>query len=87
MNYLAMFGMPQYLEWGLLVLLGLVLFGRKLPGIARSLGQSIVEFKKGVKGIKDEVDQASDKTVEASQTKKEVIDVDATSKASSESQS
>jgi len=28
--------------------------GKKLPGLARSLGQSIVEFKKGIKGDEDD---------------------------------
>ena len=32
----------------------LLLFGSRLPGVMRSLGRSVVEFKKGVKGI-DEV--------------------------------
>ena len=41
--------------WELLVLLAVVLllFGSRLPSLARSLGQSIVEFKKGVKEIGD----------------------------------
>ena len=39
----------------LLVLLGVLLFGRKLPEIGRSLGKTVVEFKKGVKGLEDEV--------------------------------
>jgi sec-independent protein translocase protein TatA len=41
--------------WQLLILLGVVLllFSSRLPSLARSLGQSIVEFKKGVKEIGD----------------------------------
>ncbi|NJM35705.1 MAG: DUF4861 family protein [Rhodomicrobium sp.] len=30
-------------------------FGKRLPEVARSLGKGIVEFKKGVRGIEDEV--------------------------------
>ena len=32
----------------------LLLFGNRLPSLMRSLGQGIVEFKKGVKGIEDD---------------------------------
>ena len=35
----------------LLLVLGVLLFGRKLPDIGRSLGKTMVEFKKGMKGI------------------------------------
>jgi sec-independent protein translocase protein TatA len=36
----------------------LLIFGNRLPSVMRSLGQSVTEFKKGVSGIEDEVDQA-----------------------------
>jgi sec-independent protein translocase protein TatA len=32
----------------------LLLFGNRLPGLMRSLGQGVVEFKKGVRGIEDD---------------------------------
>lgn len=32
----------------------LLLFGSRLPKVMRSLGQGIVEFKKGVQGIEDD---------------------------------
>jgi sec-independent protein translocase protein TatA len=35
-----------------------LLFGRKLPEVGRYLGKGIVEFKKGIKGLEDEVDTA-----------------------------
>ncbi len=41
----------------LLLVLGVLLFGRKLPEIGRSLGKTMVEFKKGMKGIEDEVSE------------------------------
>jgi len=43
----------------LLLVLGVLLFGRKLPEIGRSLGKTVVEFKKGVKGLEDEVSETS----------------------------
>lgn len=41
----------------------LLIFGNRLPGVMRSLGKSVTEFKKGVSGIEDEIDQqiAADK--------------------------
>jgi sec-independent protein translocase protein TatA len=41
-----------------LALLGVVIFGRRLPEIGRSLGKTIVEFKKGVGGLEDDLDTA-----------------------------
>jgi sec-independent protein translocase protein TatA len=49
-----MFGIGH---WELMILLAIVVLlfgGARIPSIARSLGQSITEFKKGVKGIDDE---------------------------------
>ena len=39
-----------------LIILGVLLFGRKLPDVGRSLGKGIVEFKKGIKGLEDDID-------------------------------
>ena len=37
----------------------LLLFGNRLPGLMRSVGRSVVEFKKGVHEIeRDDVDEA-----------------------------
>ncbi|MFO0934767.1 MAG: twin-arginine translocase TatA/TatE family subunit [Planctomycetota bacterium] len=36
------------LGWAVILILGLLLFGRRLPGVARNLGQGINEFKKGL---------------------------------------
>jgi sec-independent protein translocase protein TatA len=35
----------------------LLFFGNRLPGVMRSLGQSVTEFKKGAAGIEDDVDR------------------------------
>jgi sec-independent protein translocase protein TatA len=39
----------------IILVIGILLFGRKLPEIGRSLGKGIVEFKKGLKGMEEEV--------------------------------
>jgi sec-independent protein translocase protein TatA len=52
----AILGMPGGTEWIFLLILGVLLFGRKLPEVGRYLGKGIVEFKKGIKGIEDELE-------------------------------
>ena len=37
----------------MLLILGVLLFGRKLPEMGKYLGKGIVEFKKGLKGLED----------------------------------
>lgn len=46
-------GTTELLIVGFIVL---ILFGSRLPGVMRSLGQGVVEFKKGVQGIDEEKD-------------------------------
>lgn len=46
----------------ILIVLGILLFGRKLPEVGRSLGKGIVEFKKGLKGLEDEVEGTTNAT-------------------------
>jgi sec-independent protein translocase protein TatA len=48
---------PQ--EMLVLLILGVLLFGRKLPEIGRYLGKGIVEFKKGLKGVEDDMEGGS----------------------------
>ena len=38
--------------------IAVLLFGSRLPGVARSLGKSFIEFKKGMRGIEDEIHDA-----------------------------
>lgn len=35
--------------------LGVLLFGKRLPEVGRSLGKGIVEFKKGLRGVEEDV--------------------------------
>lgn len=60
MVYPIALGMPGGAEWIIIAAIGLLLFGKRLPEVGRSLGKGIVEFKKGLKGVEDEVEQASD---------------------------
>lgn len=42
-------------EMLILLVLGVLLFGKRLPEVGRSLGKGLMEFKKGIAGIEDEV--------------------------------
>ena len=46
-------------ELGILLVLGLLVFGRRLPELGRSVGRTIVEFKKGLSGIESDVNSSS----------------------------
>lgn len=43
------FGIPGGYEWIIVLVIVLLLFGHRLPGMARSLGSGITEFKRGLK--------------------------------------
>jgi sec-independent protein translocase protein TatA len=47
------------MEVVVVVIIGVLLFGKRLPDMGRYLGKSITEFKKGMKGLEDDVDVAS----------------------------
>jgi len=60
-QYFQAIGWPQGLDWLWILLVALLIFGgKKLPEIARSIGKSLSEFKKGIK--------------EAEQTRDEFVD-------------
>ncbi len=50
--------MPGPTELIVILVVALLLFGKRLPSVGRSLGRGIVEFKNGLKGVKDDVDDA-----------------------------
>ena len=47
---------PGPVEILIIAMIALLLFGKRLPEVARSLGRSMVEFKKGMSSIEQEVD-------------------------------
>jgi sec-independent protein translocase protein TatA len=49
-----MFGLGT-MEILVLLVLGLLLFGKNLPDLARSLGRTVVEFRKGMHGLEDDL--------------------------------
>jgi len=50
---------PGPMELVIVLVIVMVLFGNRLPGTMRSLGQSLVQFKKGMR--EDDNDNSNDK--------------------------
>ena len=59
MNVPLAFFTPGPMEMLIIGGIAVLLFGKRLPEVGRSLGKGIVEFKKGIRGIEDELETAS----------------------------
>ncbi len=57
--FFAFFGMPGPMEMLIIGGIAVLLFGKRLPEVGRSLGKGIVEFKKGINGIEDDISSAT----------------------------
>ncbi len=67
--------MPNMLAWGLsmpemmlILIVALLLFGKRLPEVARSMGKSVVEFKKGMSEVTEkmtDVGEQAQRTIDA----------------------
>ena len=55
----AFVSMPGSGEWIVILIIGLLVFGRRLPDVARSLGKSVNEFKKGMREFQDSADEVA----------------------------
>ncbi len=74
-----MFGMPGGIEWIIILIVALLIFGKRLPEVMKSMGKGIVEFKKGVKGVEDDVEEAIEKKpdkIETSENRSEKTETD-----------
>ena len=60
MNSIFLIGMPGGMEWIIIAVAVLILFGaKKIPEFAKGLGRGIREFKDAVKDVKKEVDEGA----------------------------
>jgi sec-independent protein translocase protein TatA len=62
-TFALFFGAPGAMEMLILGIVAVLLFGKRLPEVGRSLGKGIMEFKKGLQGIEDEVQSAAGPSV------------------------
>lgn len=67
-----MFSMPGGWEWLIILIVALLIFGKRLPEVMKSLGRGIVEFKKGVKGVEEDVEESGNKSTPKIDIEKEV---------------
>lgn len=47
------FQIPSMMEWALIAVVGVLLFGKRLPGISKNVAGAIVNFKKGLREADD----------------------------------
>ncbi len=64
-----LFGTPGPLELLIFGIVILILFGNRLPSVMRSLGRGVVEFKKGLQGIDEDL-ELGEKAEKTSEEKK-----------------
>lgn len=59
-------GMPGPFELTIILVVVILLFGRRLPGVARSVGRSVNEFKGGLKEGAESVSKDSSEITDGS---------------------
>ena len=62
-----MFGLPGGVEWIVIGVIALLLFGKRLPEVMRSVGKGITEFKRGMHDLTDEVGTLTDVSAQPAQ--------------------
>jgi len=52
---LSFISMPGGIEWIVIAIFGLLIFGNRLPSVAKSIGSTFVEFKRGLIGVEEDL--------------------------------
>lgn len=53
-------GLPSGMELMVLLVIGLLLFGKRLPEVGRTVGKTVQDFRRGLQGMKDELERDED---------------------------
>jgi sec-independent protein translocase protein TatA len=61
---------PGTTEWIIILVVALLLFGKRLPELARGLGRSLTEFKKGLNEVQNTKDDVVD---DIAKTKDDIV--------------
>lgn len=69
MNAVLAFFSPGPGEMLVIGVIAVLLFGKRLPEVGRSLGRSFIEFKKGLNGIEDDLRSATSASTTTSSTR------------------
>lgn len=72
-SMLAFLGLPGGAEWIVILIVAVLVFGGRLPEIARRIGIGITEFKKGIKDVEKDIrasDESGPNTGETSRTER-----------------
>ena len=51
---------PSGQEWIIILIVGIVLFGRRLPEVGKQVGRTIVQLRQGMQKLRDEIDLDQD---------------------------
>ena len=54
------FLMPGYGEWILILVVALLIFGRRLPEVGRTVGKTVTEFRRGLQNLKEDMHKDED---------------------------
>jgi len=65
---------PGPVEITIIGIIAILLFGNRVPKLARSLGSSIVEFKKGISGVTEDTKEIVEELDSAGKAAKEAVD-------------
>ncbi len=72
----AFFGLPGHFEALIVLAVILLLFGNRLPSMMRSMGRSVVEFKKGIRDTGDDEEEGEPALSESKESGKETKKVE-----------